>query len=57
MGIISFSVPISLFFDWNIGGLFAAGYFLHLIMDDCTPMGIKWFRGHGKSFLKSNFLK
>lgn len=55
IGLLTFSSPIMLY-DWKICLLFAAGYFLHLIMDDCTPMGIKWFIGHKKSW-KRNFQK
>ena len=43
---ILFSLPIAVFYSWEWAGLFAAGYILHLAMDDGTPMRVKWWRGH-----------
>lgn len=45
VGLVVFTAPI-LYYNWKWGVLFAAGYMLHLCMDGCTPMGIKWFMGH-----------
>lgn len=34
--------------DWNIALSFFIGYMSHLMLDALTPMGIKWWFGHGK---------
>lgn len=45
-GLALFSLPIGIFYSWKWCLIFACGYFLHLVMDSSTPMGIKWIRGH-----------
>jgi membrane-bound metal-dependent hydrolase YbcI (DUF457 family) len=45
-GLLVFSLPIGIFYSWKWCFLFAGGYFLHLMMDSGTPMGVKWIKGH-----------
>jgi membrane-bound metal-dependent hydrolase YbcI (DUF457 family) len=42
----AFSIPIGIFYSWKWALLFASGYLLHLMMDDGTPMRVKWIKGH-----------
>ena len=51
--IVLFASPIA-YFNMKWGLLFAAGYLLHLAMDDSTPMRVKWLRGHKRR--KKRFL-
>lgn len=44
--LLLFSLPIGIFYSWKWALLFGAGYFLHLMMDDGTPMRVKWWKGH-----------
>lgn len=46
LGLAVFSAPVVIFISIKWALLFAAGYLLHLMMDDTTPMGVKWIRGH-----------
>jgi membrane-bound metal-dependent hydrolase YbcI (DUF457 family) len=47
LGLFIFSGLVCIY-DLKWGMLFAGGYFLHLMMDSGTPMGIKWLTGHKK---------
>jgi membrane-bound metal-dependent hydrolase YbcI (DUF457 family) len=40
-----FALPWILW-DWWAVLSFFIGYMIHLGMDACTPMGIKWWKGH-----------
>jgi membrane-bound metal-dependent hydrolase YbcI (DUF457 family) len=44
--LVLFSLPIGIWYSWKWALLFGCGYFIHLMMDSGTPMGIKWFSGH-----------
>lgn len=44
--LVCFSLPIGIFYSWKWALLFGSGYLLHLMMDDGTPMRVKWLRGH-----------
>lgn len=46
-GLVGFSALVGCY-NLNWGIIFMAGYFLHLVMDSGTPMGIKWIVGHKK---------
>lgn len=46
VGLVVFSLPIGIWYNWKWAATFAVGYLLHLAMDSSTPMGIKWIRGH-----------
>lgn len=46
VALVLFSLPIGIFYSWKWCLLFAAGYLLHLAMDDSTPMRVKWLLGH-----------
>lgn len=52
-GLVIFSLPIGIFYSWKWALIFACGYFLHLMMDTGTPMGIKWFTGHKRKKKKA----
>jgi membrane-bound metal-dependent hydrolase YbcI (DUF457 family) len=50
-GLVVFTLPI-MYFNFKWGCIFACGYLLHLMMDDTTPMGIKWKIGHKRKRIR-----
>jgi membrane-bound metal-dependent hydrolase YbcI (DUF457 family) len=38
------ALPILLIWGWKMALSFAAGFFIHLALDSCTPSGIEWFQ-------------